>query len=230
MDQHFLTLDALSRDDFADLLAVAVYLKRRRAQGVVERALAGRTLAMIFEKPSLRTRISFEVGIHELGGHALHLRGEEVGLGVREPVKDVARVLSRMVHGIMLRTFHHATLQELARHSAVPVINGLCDRFHPCQALADLLTIREVFRTTAGLRIAYIGDANNVCRSLARACVLAGSDFVAAGPEGSGFDADARAAFAGDWGTRVREVREPAEAARGAHVLYTDVWTSMGQE
>src|SRR3954470_13770518 len=138
MDKHFISLDSVSPQAFADLLAVAVYLKRRRAAGVTEHALAGRTLAMIFEKPSLRTRISFEVGVHELGGHALHLRGEEVGLGVREPGKDVARVLSRMVHGIMLRTFHHETLQELAKHSAIPVINGLCDRFHPCQALADL--------------------------------------------------------------------------------------------
>ncbi len=194
-----------------------------------EHALAGRTLAMIFEKPSLRTRLSFEVGVHELGGHALHLRGEEVGLGVREPVRDAARVLSRMVHGIMLRTFKHETLLELAKHATVPVINGLCDLYHPCQALADVLTIKEHLGTTAGLKVAFIGDANNVCRSLARACILGGSDLVLACPQGYGFDAAFRASLGAD-AARVTEVRDPAEAARGAHVLYTDVWTSMGQE
>ncbi len=229
MEKHFISLNGVSREGFADLLAVAIYLKRRRAAGVAEHALAGRTLAMIFEKPSLRTRLSFEVGVHELGGHALHLRGEEVGLGVREPVRDAARVLSRMVHGIMLRTFKHDTLLELSRHATVPVINGLCDLFHPCQALADVLTIKEHLGTTAGLKVAFIGDANNVCRSLARACILGGSDLVLACPQGYGFDAAFRASLGAD-AARVTEVRDPAEAARGAHVLYTDVWTSMGQE
>ncbi|HYE04318.1 MAG TPA: ornithine carbamoyltransferase [Planctomycetota bacterium] len=229
MDKHLISLDGVSPQGFADLLAVAVYLKRRRAAGVAEHALAGRTLAMIFEKPSLRTRLSFEVGVHELGGHALHLRGEEVGLGVREPVRDAARVLSRMVHGIMLRTFKHETLLELAKHATVPVINGLCDLFHPCQALADVLTIKEHLGTTAKLKVAFIGDANNVCRSLARACILGGSELVLACPQGYGFDAAFRAGLGAD-AARVTEVRDPAEAARGAHVLYTDVWTSMGQE
>jgi ornithine carbamoyltransferase len=228
--QHFLSIDQLSAQEFADLLAVATYLKRRRAQGVAEHALAGRTLAMIFEKPSLRTRMSFEVAMNELGGRSVFVRGEEVGMGAREPVKDVARVVGGYVQGIMARVFQHQTLLDFAANSGVPVINGLCDRHHPCQALADFLTLKEHFGNLAGLRVVFVGDANNVCRSLARSAVLAGARFTLACPSGYGFTAEDRAAFGPAWGDAVREVNEPAAAAAGAQVLYTDVWTSMGQE
>jgi ornithine carbamoyltransferase len=228
--RHFISLDELSEREFDDLLMVASYLKRRRQRGVPEHALRGKSLAMLFEKPSLRTRLSFELAMTELGGHAIYVRGEEVGIGTREPLRDIARVLGRYVGGIMARVFKHQTVVDLARLSGVPVINGLCDRHHPCQALADLLTIREHFGATAGLRLAFIGDANNVSRSLARACALAGMRFTLACPEAYGFDAGFRALLGPAWGTQVVETRDPIEAASGANVLYTDVWTSMGQE
>ncbi|MBA2480522.1 MAG: ornithine carbamoyltransferase [Planctomycetes bacterium] len=230
MATHFISLDAISAREFEDLLAVATYLKKRRAQGISEHALAGRNLAMIFEKPSLRTRLSFEVAMSELGGRSLYVRGEEVGMNSREPARDVARVLGRYVQGIMARVFHHQTVVDLARHSGVPVINGLCDRHHPCQALADFLTIREHFGTSAGLRVVFIGDANNVCRSLAQACIHSGSRFVLACPLGYGFTEADKKELGSAWGEQVTEVNDCAKAAAGAHVLYTDVWTSMGQE
>ena len=227
MAAHFLSLDTLTAGEFADLLAVAIYLKKRRAQGIPEHALAGKTLAMVFEKPSLRTRLSFEQAMTELGGRSVFIRGEEVGLGKREPIQDVARVLSRYVQGIMARVFKHESVAGLAKHGSVPVINGLCDRFHPCQALGDLLTVQEHFGTTKGLKIVFVGDGNNVARSLAHATVLGGSEFVLACPSGYGWSADDRAKFAGQ---PVSEVNDPSTAVTGAHVLYTDVWTSMGQE
>jgi len=230
MLRHFTSLDDLSAQEFTDLLAVAVYLKRRRAMGIREHALAGKTLAMIFEKPSLRTRLSFEVGMTELGGVATYIRGEDVGLKTREPIKDVARVVSRYVHGIMIRTFAHQTVSELAAHATVPVINGLSDACHPCQALADLLTIHEHLGTTKGLKIVFVGDGNNVARSLARACVLAGARFVLAAPTGYAFTAEDIASFGAAWGDAISHVTDVAAAAKGADVLYADVWTSMGQE
>jgi ornithine carbamoyltransferase len=230
MHKHFINLNDLSPAQFHDLLAVATYLKRRRAQGIPETALAGRTLAMLFEKPSLRTRLSFEVAMSELGGRSLYVRGEEVGMGTREPARDVARVLSRYVQGIMARVFKHQSIVELAEHGSVPVINGLSDECHPCQALADMLTIKEHLGTIAGLRIVFIGDANNVARSLARACILGGSQFVLACPEDYAFTAEDIAGFGAAWGKDVVQVHDPATAVAGAHVLYTDVWTSMGQE
>jgi ornithine carbamoyltransferase len=227
MAAHFLSLDTLTPTEFTEFLAVATYLKKRRAQGIPEHALAGKTLAMVFEKPSLRTRLSFEQAMTELGGRSLFIRGEEVGLGKREPIQDVARVLSRYVQGIMARVFKHESVAGLAKHGSVPVINGLCDRFHPCQALGDLLTVQEHFGTTKGLKIVFVGDGNNVARSLAHATVLGGSEFVLACPSGYGWSADDRAKFAKQ---PVSEVNDPSAAVAGAHVLYTDVWTSMGQE
>jgi len=209
---------------------VSHYLKRRRARGIFENALAGRELAMVFEKPSLRTRVSFEVGMGELGGRALYLSKDEVGLGKREAIEDVARVLSRYVQGIMVRTFSHQNVVDLAQHATVPVINGLCDQAHPCQALADMLTIHEHCGRMHGLRVVFIGDGNNVARSLARACVLAGSEFVLACPEAYAFAEADRAAFGADWGQAVRQIHDPVAAVTKADVLYTDVWTSMGQE
>jgi ornithine carbamoyltransferase len=227
---HFTSLDHLTAQEFSDLLAVAVYLKRRRAAGIPERALAGKTLVMIFEKPSLRTRLSFEVGMTELGGVATYIRGEEVGLNVREPVQDVARVLSRYAQGIMIRTFAHSNVTELARHATVPVINGLSDVCHPCQALADLLTIHEHLGDTKGLSVVFVGDGNNVARSLARACVLAGARFTLAAPAGYQFGEEDMRSFGAAWGGAVRQTADVKAATAGADVLYTDVWTSMGQE
>jgi ornithine carbamoyltransferase len=228
--QDFISLDDLNPRQFSDLLTVAVYLKKRKAAGITEHALAGKTLAMVFEKPSLRTRMSFEVAMTDLGGVAMYIRGDEVGLNTREPVCDVARVLSRYVHGIMLRTFGHANVIEMAKHANIPVINGLSDYCHPCQALADFLTIKEHFGRIDQLRVVFIGDANNVCRSLARACVLAGSQFVLACPKAYGFSKADQERFGAAWGKTVIESNDPGAAVAGSHVLYSDVWTSMGQE
>ena len=228
--RHFISLDNVSAAEFADLLTLAAYLKRRRAQGLRDHVAGGRTLAMVFEKPSLRTRLSFELAWTELGGHAIYIKGEEVGLDVREPTPDVARVLGRYVHAIMARVYKHRTVELLAEHGGVPVVNGLSDLGHPCQALGDFQTIAERFRRINGLKVVFVGDANNVSRSLARACILAGSEFVLARPDGYAFTAEDRTAFGSAYGSQVREERDPAKAAEGAHVLYTDVWTSMGQE
>ncbi|MCS6969696.1 MAG: ornithine carbamoyltransferase [Planctomycetota bacterium] len=228
--RHLLSLADLSPAEFLGLLELAAYLKERWRQGVIERALAGATLAMIFEKPSLRTRLSFEVAMEQLGGRGIYIRGEEIGIGQREAIQDIARVLSRYHQGIMARVFRQQTVVDLARYGSVPVINGLSDEGHPCQVLADFLTIREHCGAVAGLTIAFIGDANNVARSLAQACILAGSRLVVASPPGYAFTEADRAAFGAQWGTAVRQLHDPAEAARGADILYTDVWTSMGQE
>jgi ornithine carbamoyltransferase len=166
----------------------------------------------------------------ELGGRSLYIRGDEVGMGVREPTRDVARVLSRYVQGIMARVFKHQCVIDLAAHGSVPVINGLSDECHPCQALADYLTIQEHLGTITGLRVVFIGDANNVARSLARASVLAGSQFVLACPKDYAFTQGDITAFGAAWGKQVIQVHDPSEAVAGAQVLYTDVWTSMGQE
>jgi ornithine carbamoyltransferase len=166
----------------------------------------------------------------QLGGKALHISGDEVGLGKRESVEDVARVLSRYVNGIMIRTFAHQTVVDLAKYATVSVINGLSDAEHPCQAIADLLTIKEHFGRMDGLRVVFVGDANNVSRSLAQACALVGSQFVLACPADYAFGAQDIAAFGEAWGSRVTQEHDPEAAVQGANVLYSDVWTSMGQE
>jgi ornithine carbamoyltransferase len=188
---------------------------------------------MIFQKPSTRTRVSFEVGMFQLGGTALYLAAGDLQLGRGETIKDTARVLSRYLDGIMIRTFAQADVDELADHSDAPVINGLTDEFHPCQALADVMTIRERLGGFDGVRVAYLGDGNNVCHSLMVACGKLGMDFVAATPEGYdpapevvGWAREAAEASGGS----IELVREPHRAAEGADALYTDVWTSMGQE
>ncbi|TVR15464.1 MAG: ornithine carbamoyltransferase [Planctomycetota bacterium] len=228
--KDFLSLRGMCSDDFEQLIHVAHYLKRRWRKGVHEHSLDGQQLAMVFEKPSLRTRVSFEVGMSQLGGRAMYLSGEEVGIGKRETVEDVARVLSRYVDGIMIRTFAHEVVEGLAAAASVPVINGLSDAYHPCQALADMLTIDEHFSTMRGLKVVFIGDANNVARSLAWACHLVGSTFVLACPQDYAFAAADREDFAEAWGSSISQVHDPRTAVEGAHVLYTDVWTSMGQE
>jgi ornithine carbamoyltransferase len=228
--KHFLTLDGMTPAEFHGLLALACYLKDRRRKGVQDLCLGGKTLAMIFEKPSLRTRLSFEVAMVDFGGRGIYIRGEEIGLGEREPVQDAARVLSRYHHGIMARVFKHATVTGLAAHATIPVVNGLSDDSHPCQALADFQTIHEHFGSVAGKRIVFIGDANNVSRSLAHACILAGSTLVLACPKDYAFSAGDIAAFGAHWGKSVVQLHDPAQAVANADVLYSDVWTSMGQE
>jgi ornithine carbamoyltransferase len=191
--------------------------------------LPGRSLGMIFQKPSTRTRVSFEVGMTQLGGHGLYLRADDLQLGRGETIRDTATVLSRYLDGIVIRTFAQSDVEELAHHAEIPVINGLTDETHPCQALADMLTIRERLGRLEGVRIAYLGDGNNVCASLMVAASRLGSSFVAATP--AGYEPDDRSvAVARDSGGQVDLVHDPVEAVRDADVVYTDVWTSMGQE
>lgn len=195
--------------------------------------LGGKTLALLFEKPSLRTRVSFDVAMQQLGGHALYLSPAEVGLGEREPVADVARVLSRYVDAIAARTFKHETVEELARWADVPVINALSDGEHPCQALADLLTIYEKKDRWRGLVLAFVGDGNNVARSLMLGSAMVGMEFRIASPQGycvSRALVDKAESLAAASGAAVVCVESPQEAVRGADVVYTDVWASMGQE
>lgn len=227
--KHFLSINDLSRTDAQFLLAEAQRLKNElRTNPARQREnLAGKTLAMIFEKPSLRTRVSFDVGMAQLGGHPLYLSPAEIGLGKRESVADVARVLSRMCDGIMARVFSHEALQELADHSAVPVINALSDVEHPCQALADLLTVCEQ-RGLQDQKIAYIGDGNNVSHSLMLLCAKLGVRFAIATPEG--YEMPSEWVEVAQREGEVLVTNDPHEAIAEADAVYTDVWTSMGQE
>lgn len=227
--RDLLSVSDLSRKEIEQLLEQALVMKRKGAQP----CLSGRTLALLFEKPSLRTRVSLEIAMHQLGGHSIYLSPEEVGLGKREPVDDVARVLSRYVTGIAARTFSHETLRILADHSSIPVINALSDQEHPCQALADLLTIYEKKDWLAGLTLAFIGDSNNVANSLLLCACLTGVNFHLAAPRGYGFKEkvlNQAKEFAGASGSKIQLANDIYEAARDADVIYTDVWTSMGQE
>jgi ornithine carbamoyltransferase len=217
MPRHFLTGTELDGAQLAALLDRAAELKRSPR---CSQALAEKCVGLVFEKPSTRTRVSFEVGVVELGGHPLILRGDELQISRGEALRDTALVLSRHVDAVGVRTGPQAMLEELASHASIPVFNMLTAEHHPCQALADLLTLREAFGTLEGLRVAYVGDGNNVARSLALLGTRAGVDVVVASPEG--FELEA--------GTGATLVRDPAEAARGAHALYTDVWVSMGDE
>ena len=207
----------------------ALDMKRKGALSL----LSGKTLALVFEKPSLRTRVSFDVAMYQLGGHAIYLSPEEVGLGKREPVADMAQVLDRYVDGIVARTFSHDTLRTLAEYSSVPVINALSDLEHPCQALSDLLTVYEKKGKLAGLTLAFIGDGNNVANSLLLACSLTGMNFHIASPPGyeiGGEIWNQGKEFAALGGSQVQLTTDPHEAVKGADIVYTDVWTSMGQE
>ena len=225
--RHFLTGEELSAAELQDLLARAAELKADR---LASSALLGRSVALIFEKPSTRTRVSFEVGVAELGGTPVVLRGDELQLSRGEPVRDTAMVLSRFVHAIGVRTGPHATLEELARHSTAPVVNMLTAEHHPCQALADLQTLRERFGKTEGLRLAYVGDGNNVAVSLMLVGARAGVEVIVAAPDGLQPDPALveRANAGAHGGGSARVTSDPLEAAAGAHALYTDVWVSMG--
>jgi ornithine carbamoyltransferase len=218
-----------SRDELLEVLDLADDLKQRQQAREQHHLLPGRTLGMIFQKPSTRTRVSFEVGIYQLGGTGLYLSAGDLQLGRGETIKDTAVVLSRYLDGIMIRTFAQTDVEELAANATIPVINGLTDSAHPCQALADVMTIRERFGRLDGLKVVYLGDGNNVCASLMVACAKLGMDFVAATPSLYRPD-DEVVRIARDAGGTVELTDDPRTAVKGADVLYTDVWTSMGQE
>jgi len=231
--QHFLSIAQTTRQQLDHLFDVALKLRAQRQAGQPnEPVLRGQTLAMIFEKPSLRTRVSFEQAMIELGGHAIRLGCDEVGLGTRESPADVARVLSGMVHGIMARVFEHQKLLDLAAHSQIPVINALSDESHPCQALADVLTIMDEFgRDLSGRTVAFIGDGNNVARSLATICGVMGMNFILASPPGYELPHTAADKIMGQVSTMEFEITPNAQrAVQYADVIYTDTWVSMGQE
>lgn len=219
--QHFLMMSDLSVHAIRDIIDLASDLKHGRAEDRAS-CLAGKTLGMIFEKPSTRTRLSFDVGMAQLGGRALYIQGNEIGIGSREPAKDVARVLSRFVDGVVIRANRHELIKEIAAYSTIPVINGLSDISHPCQALADALTISEAKGCLDGVKLTYIGDGNNVCVSLMSMSVLLGIDMTVSCPEGYMPSMDEFPS--------ITFVHDPIQAVTGADVVYTDVWVSMGQE
>jgi ornithine carbamoyltransferase len=223
--RHFLTIPDFSRPELHTLFDLAARMKSGAWR---EKPLAGKTLAMIFTKSSTRTRVSFEVGAFQLGGHALFLSSRDIQLGRGEPIRDTARVLSRYVDGIMIRTFDHADVEELARYGSIPVINGLTDLQHPCQILADLLTVREHAGGWDGKTIAWIGDGNNMAHSWLDAAGVLGFELRLACPEG--YDPDPAILARNQQLTKIVLTRDPKEAAAGAHVVNTDVWASMGQE
>lgn len=226
---HFLAIADWSRGRLEEMIERGVELKRRRSEGRTERPLAGQSLAMIFAKSSTRTRVSFEVGASELGASPLFLSRQDIQLGRGEPISDTARVLSRYVHGIMIRTFEQSDLEALARHGSVPVINGLTDRFHPCQVLADLMTAREAFGPDlSALSVAWIGDGNNMAHSWLNAAAQFGFRLRLACPEG--YEPAGEVLDAARRETAVELVRDPVDAASGASVVTTDVWASMGDE
>jgi len=231
MKKDFVSIHDRTPGEIAALLDLADAIKSDPAR--YRQALAGKTLAMIFEKSSTRTRVSFEAGMYQLGGLGMFLSSRDLQIGRGEPISDTARVLSRYVNGIMARTFAHETVTELARHATVPVINGLTDLLHPCQVMADLQTIRENFGKLAGLKLAYVGDGNNMAHSLMFGGAKTGMSVAIASPEGfepKGEMVAAARADAAETGAEISTTRDPSEAAAGAHVVYTDVWASMGQE
>jgi len=231
--RDFLRVNDWDADELIQVLDLADRLKARQRERVAHTHLEGRSLGMIFQKPSTRTRVSFEVGMFQLGGTALYLAAGDLQLGRGETIKDTGVVLSRYLDGIMIRTFAQVDVDELAAAADIPVINGLTDDFHPCQALADVMTIRERLGGFDGVRVVYLGDGNNVCHSLMVACAKLGMDFVAATPEGYEPSDEvvgwARAA-ANVSGSSVELTHDPRAGVEGADVLYTDVWTSMGQD
>jgi ornithine carbamoyltransferase len=231
--RDFVRIGAWGKADLQAVLDLADELKELQSRREPHDLLPRRALGMIFQKPSTRTRVSFEVGIAQLGGYALYLAAQDLQLGRGETIKDTATVLSRYLDAIMIRTFEQSDVEQLAEHAEVPVLNGLTEAAHPCQALADLMTIRERLGALEGVRLAYLGDGNNVCASLMAGAAIFGMHFVAATPPGYGpapAAVETARSAAEEAGGTVELVADPAEAARSANVLYTDVWTSMGQE
>ena len=230
MQKDLLKLLDLSTEDITQILNTADQLKYSQKHGIPHKHLEGKTLAMIFEKNSTRTRVSFETGMYQLGGHALFLSGKESQIGRGEPVEDTARVLSRYCDAIMIRTFEQKEVEALAKYASIPVINGLTDFCHPCQVLADLMTIREHKAVLAGLKLCYIGDGNNMANSLIVGGLKMGMEVAVACPEGYDPDPEVLTFAASDPNFKFSLHRTPAEAAKGADAIFTDVWASMGQE
>lgn len=230
LTKDLVSIEQLTMEELTDLLDSADELKAVYKRGGRLNSLYGKVLAMIFAKPSLRTRVSFEVAAIQLGGDAMYITHQEVGLGKREAVCDAAQVLSRMVDGIMIRTFAQSEVEELARYATIPVINGLTDLYHPCQVLADLMTMRELFGSLDGLSITYAGDGNNVAHSLLNAARRCPISLTIVTPKGYEPNKDIFEKARAEVGSRVRLSHEPGEGVRHAQVVYTDVWASMGQE
>lgn len=219
--KNFIDIKQFTKKDLITLVELARVLKREHKAGIKHaKDFSNKTLALLFEKPSTRTRVSFEVGMKQFNGNVVTLQKDEVGLGDREPIKDVARVLSRYVDIIMIRTFEHSNLTTFSEYATIPVINGLSDLSHPCQAVADFLTIYETFGTFEGIKITYLGDGNNVCRSLLEFAQIVGVDMVVSTPDGYELDFD----------KSYRLIKDAKKAIEGAQVVYTDTWVSMGEE
>lgn len=233
LHKDLISIHDLTVGEVATILDVAKKLKRKQKNGEPHQYLKGKTLGMIFSKASTRTRVSFEVGFYQLGGHPIYLADSATQLGRGEPVRDTARVLSRFVDGIMIRTFSHESVKELAEYASVPVINGLTDLLHPCQALTDMLTIQEHLEVLKGRKLVYVGDGNNMAHSLMFACAKVGMNMVCASPKGYQPDPEILAQAqedAKETGCTISVEEDMFKAAKGADVLYTDVWTSMGEE
>jgi len=231
--KHFLDVSDNSPEEIQDILDLAIRLKKEHFSGGNQPLFKGKVLGMIFQKPSLRTRVSFDMAMRHMGGDALYLSPNEIGLGKRESIGDVSRVMSGYVQAIMARVFQHEHITELAKYASVPVINGLSDFSHPCQAMADALTIIEKFGSMKGVNVTYVGDGNNVAVSLMHIVVMLGGNFTIANPEGYDMPDIAKetgAQLANASGAIISYIHDPHEAVRGAQVIYTDTWTSMGQE
>lgn len=231
--KDFLTLEDFSKEEILYLIEYAIELKNKQKSGIPHKLLEGKTLAMIFEKASTRTRVSFETGMYQLGGHALFLSKNDIQMQNGESLADTAKVLSRYVDGIMIRTFGHTIVEELAENASIPIINGLTNDFHPCQVLADLMTMYEKLGSFENKKLAFVGDGNNMAHSLLMGCAIMGIDCSLAVPEGYEANADIlkrvqkKAAVSG---ANIVQTNDPIEAVKNAHVIYTDVWTSMGWE
>lgn len=227
--KHLLTLEQLSKEELLDILNLADQLKFQKKNGIEHHLLKGKTLGMIFQKSSTRTRVSFEVGMYELGGNALFLSSRDLQIGRGEPVQDTARVLSRYLDGIMIRTFAQQEVEDLAKYGSIPVINALTDYAHPCQVLADLMTIREFKGAFEGLKCVYVGDGNNMANSIIVGCLKLGMKVACACPKG--YEPDNRVLeFTKQYPGMFELTTDPKEAAKNADVFFTDVWASMGQE
>jgi ornithine carbamoyltransferase len=229
MKKDFISILDVTSDELKKILSDAIRLKQQRAKGITHHVLRGKSLAMIFEKSSTRTHISFEVGMNELGGNALFLSTRDLQIGRGEEIRDTARVASRYVSAVMIRAYQHSTIEEFARFATIPVINGLSDREHPCQILADIMTIKEHFKDMQGLRVAWVGDGNNVCNSLILSSALTGMRISVASPKGY-VPSEKILSHAKKIGVTVRLTSSPDDAVRDTDVIVTDTWISMGEE
>jgi ornithine carbamoyltransferase len=229
MKKDFISILDITEDELHQILADAIQLKKLRQAGILPEVLKGKSLAMIFEKSSTRTHISFEVGMNELGGHALFLSTRDLQIGRGEEIRDTARVAARYVSAVMIRAYKQSTIEEFARYATIPVINGLSDREHPCQLLADIMTIHEHVKDMKGLRVAWVGDGNNVCNSLILSSALTGMDVSIASPKGYAPKRDVLD-HAREIGGTIHISRSPEDAVRDADIIVTDTWVSMGDE